>query len=56
MVQIATRQDYCSLEDQVAVLSITRETSRLVNGLIRSLQRSEVTGLSGKPVSEGPEH
>ena len=40
MIRIATRQGYQPPDAEMCVLTLSREVSRLVNGLIRSLQDS----------------
>jgi len=45
MIRIGTRQGYQHREDELTILTLSREVSRLINGLIRSLNASDLSRL-----------
>ena len=45
MIRIGARQGYQHGEDEMNILALSREVSRLVNGLIRSLSTSDLSRL-----------
>jgi four helix bundle protein len=48
MTRVATRQGFQRVEDEARLLGLAKEVSRLVNGLIRSLQETGRTRLETK--------
>jgi len=45
MIRIGTRPGYQHREDELTILTLSREVSRLINGLIRSLNASDLSRL-----------
>jgi four helix bundle protein len=45
MTRLATRQGFQRVEEEARVLALAKEVSRLVNGLIRSLKKTESSRL-----------